>query len=187
LRAQLELDKNRSGGLPAVVDPPNLCCQFRQAMGFPSKPDPYPEFVKRCFIFTARGRTFLDQTTRQKLRSEPADSPHNNPPWVQLYGAMGQPAMAKRADSEGGVSPDRYTIPVIGLVSRDGKHLAALASDPAVPMSLSQWWIDCLHSDPNWLPSAAPAERVWRVKIYVLENDSESLLARVKKDFPSAK
>jgi hypothetical protein len=95
--------------------------------------------------------------------------------------------MAERADSQGEVSPDRYTIPVIGVVSKDGKHLAALASDPAVPMSMSQWWIDCLHNNPNWHPAAAPAERVWRVKIYVLKNDSEALLVRVKTDFPSAK
>jgi hypothetical protein len=186
-RAQLELDNNRSGALPPVVDAPNLCCQFRRGVGFASKPDPYPEFIKRCFIFTARGRTFLDKTARQKLRNERPDAPHNNPPWVQLYGAEGEPAMAERAAGEGGVSPDRYTIPVIGVVSKDGKHLAALASDPAVPMSLSQWWIDCLHNNPNWHPAgAAPADRVWRVKIYLLENNAEALLERVKTDFPSA-
>lgn len=184
--ARIELDKDRGGNLPDSIVRPNLCWQLRRAPGFASKPDPYPEFVKRCFVFTERGRTFLDHTTRRKIPIEPAGSPRNNPPWIQVYGAVGAPVPEETATSGSGVSPDRYTIPVIGVVSRDGRHLAALASDSAT--SMSQVWVDCLHNNPPWQPAAAPhAERTWRVKIYVLENDPEALLARVARDFPRAR
>jgi hypothetical protein len=83
-------------------------------------------------------------------------------------------------------SPDRYTTTVIGAVSRDRKHLAALANDSASGMS--QAWHDCMHNNPQWLPAQAPPEkRVWRLKIYVMENAPDALLARVVKDFPNAK
>ena len=32
--------------------------------------------------------------------------------------------------------------------------------------------------------TAAPAEQIWRLKVYVMENDPEKLLNRVKEDFP---
>ena len=92
------------------------------------EPDPYPEFIKRCLMFT---------------------------------------------------------IPGIGVVSRDGKHLAALANRSAGEMA--QAWHDCLHNNPPWEPTGAPpAERRWRLKVYVMANDAEKLLARVKSDFPRA-
>ncbi|MER3472716.1 MAG: hypothetical protein C4335_01490 [Armatimonadota bacterium] len=69
----------------------NLCWQVRRAPSFASAPEPYPEFVKRCLIFTARGRTFLHQTTRRKIPVRPADDPYNNPPWVQADAAAWLP------------------------------------------------------------------------------------------------
>jgi hypothetical protein len=42
-----------------------------------------------------------------------------------------------------------------------------------------------MHNNPPWLPADAPAHsRTWRVKIYVMENDPDALLARAAKDFP---
>ena len=74
---------------------------------------------------------------------------------------------------------------MIGLVSRDGQHLAALANGSAGEMA--QAWHDCLHNNPPWEPvGGPPAERRWRLKVYVMANDPEKLLARVKSDFPRA-
>ena len=64
--------------------------------------------------------------------------------------------------------------------------MAALANDSAT--SMCQAWHDCMHNNPLWLPATSPPEnRVWRLKIYVMENDPDALIARVVKDFPNAK
>ena len=82
-------------------------------------------------------------------------------------------------------SLDRYTTRIIGVVSRDGKYLAALANDSAVTMC--QAWHDCLHNNPQWQPADAPPEqRIWRSRVYAMEDDPEGLLARVLRDFPNA-
>jgi len=163
----------------------NLCCQLRRAEGFRSAPDPYPEFVKRCFIFTRQGRTFLGDTTRRPIPCRPPEDAYNNPPWVQMYVGTWQQAPKADAASWADYSPDRYTTPVIGAISRDRKYLAAIANDSAGLMA--QAWHDCLHNNAAWLPAGAPPEKqVWRVKIYALENDPDRLLARVGKDFPTA-
>src|SRR5689334_5103539 len=67
--ATVEVDKSkdRAAKLPATLPTPNMCWQLRKAPAFASAPQPYPEFVKRCFIFTSKGRTFLDQTVRRKI------------------------------------------------------------------------------------------------------------------------
>lgn len=184
LVARIELEKE--GSLPADLLTPNLCWQLRRAPAFASAPQPYPEFIKRCFIFTEKGRTFLDQTTRRKIPVRPANDPYNNPPWVQMYVGASEPIPHVNTKSWADYSPDRYTIPVIGAVSRDGKHLTALANDSASVMA--QAWHDCMHNNPQWQPAdAVPAQRVWRLKIYAMENNPDALLARVAKDFPNAK
>jgi hypothetical protein len=74
---------------------------------------------------------------------------------------------------------------VIGTVSRDGKHLAALANGSAD--SLCNAWHDCLHNNPKWAPADAPPDKQrWRLKLYVMPNDPDALLARVAGDFPEA-
>ena len=50
--ARWEVDASSEAGLPDDVPTPNLCWQLKRAAGFQSKPDPYPEFIQRCFIFT---------------------------------------------------------------------------------------------------------------------------------------
>jgi len=183
--ARVEVDKDAGGELPPQLPAPNMCWQLRRAEGFRSAPAPYPDFVKRCFIFTEKGRTFLDQTTRRKIPCRPPDDAYNNPPWVQMYVGVWQQVPEAGATSWADYSPDRYTTPVIGAVSRDGKYLAALANDSAGMMC--QAWHDCMHNNAEWLPAeAAPGERRWRVKVYGMKNDAGALLARVNRDFPNA-
>lgn len=184
--ARLEPDKGAAAALPANPPPLNLCWQLRRAPAFASKPDPYPEFIKRCFMFTAKGMTFLDKTTRRPIPVRSADDPYNNPPWVQMYVGLWQDVPKTNPRGWADYSPDRYVATVIGAVSRDHKHLAALANDSATTMC--QAWHDCMHNNPLWLPAQSPPEkRVWRLKLYVMENDPDALMARVVKDFPSAK
>ncbi len=184
--ARLAIAEGAAAKFPA--DPPslNLCWQLRHAPAFASRPDPYPKFVKRCFMFTEKGVVFLDETTRRPIPVRPAADPYNNPPWVQMYVGAGQVVPKSNPTAWAAYSPDRYTATVIGAVSRDHKYLAALANDSADVMC--QAWHDCMHNNPQWLPAAAPVEkRVWRLKIYVMENDPHALLARVLKDFPNAR
>jgi len=181
------LDPEDKGGgeLPANLLTPNLCWQVRHAPAFASAPDPYPEFVKRCFIFTKQGMTFLHQTTRRRIPVRPAGDPYNHPPWVQMYVGDWQQVPQSGTNAWADYSPDRYATTLIGVVSRGGKFLAAIGTDSATVMA--QAWHDCLHNNPQWQPAHAPPEkRVWRLKIYALENNPEALLARVKRDFPRA-
>jgi len=164
----------------------NLCFQLAHCPGFTCHPYPFPDFIKRCFIFTEKGRTFLLDTHRAKIPVRPSDDVCNTPPWVQSYVGVWQTIPEVHPDDPGGYSRDRYVTTVIGAVSRDGKYLAAIANDSAPAMH--QYWHCCFHNNPKWLPLDAPtAERRWRVKIYAMENDPDALLARVGKDFPNAK
>ncbi|MBI4559728.1 MAG: exo-alpha-sialidase [Candidatus Hydrogenedentes bacterium] len=188
VEARMELDREGypAATLPAAPTGLNLCWQLRHAPGFASKPDPYPEFVRRCFIFTERGRTFLLDTDRKKIPVQKPDSEHNTPPWVQMYMDARLPVPETPPNSWAGFSADRYLTPVIGAVSRDGKFLAAIANDSAD--SMAQAWHDCMHNNPKWLPEDAPvAERRWRLGIYAMENNPKALLGRVAEDFPKEK
>ncbi|MBI2299921.1 MAG: hypothetical protein HYU66_13435 [Armatimonadetes bacterium] len=173
-------------GPPPSVFAPNLCWQLRRAETFCSQPDPYPGFIKRCFIYTPQGRTFLDHTERRKIPCRAADDAYNNPPWVQSYCGVWQAVPTVGPTAWADFSPDRYTTPICGTVSRDGKWLAALANGSA--SMLAQAWHDCLHNNPPWLPAdgAWDAKR-WHVRIYLMENDPQKLLERVVADFPDAK
>jgi len=185
-RAELDKENHPSEKLPANLLTPNLCWQLRRAPSFASKPDRYPEFVKRCFIFTERGMTFLHETTRRKIPVRSSNDEYNNPPWVQMYVGDWQSVPVAGTNAWADYSPDRYTTTLIGAVSRDRKYLAALGSDS--PPTMCQAWHDCMHNNPQWTPVDAPlAERIWRMKIYVSTNDPEALLNRFAKDFPNAR
>lgn len=169
---------------PSEYPPLNICWQLRRAADFASKPEPYPEFVKRCFIFTDHGRTYLHDTERRPIPVRSRDEKENNPPWVQMYLPESAPADIRAdANSWAGYSPDRYTLPIIGAVSRDGNYLAAIAT--GAEGMVCQAWHDCLHNNARWLPAAETADKTWRVRIYVMENDSEALIARFLREFPS--
>jgi hypothetical protein len=185
-RAIVDEGQAPDGKLPDRLPGLNLCFQLRRAKGFCSKPDPYPEFVRRCFVFTDNGRTFLLDTHRRKiLHRFPEDDQKNNPPWVQMYVGVWRPVPRVQGSGWAEYSTDRYTIPVIGTVSRDKKYLVAIANGSAD--SLCNAWHDCLHNNPKWMPAdAPPTDRRWRLKVYVTPNDPDALLARVKHDFPEA-
>jgi len=185
-RPVLDNRQNPKAHLPNQLPGLNMCFQLKKAETFRSQPDPYPEFVRRCFIFTEEGRTFLLQTNRRKiLHRWPAEHRFNTPPWVQMYVGVWRPVPEVQGRGWAEYSTDRYTIPVIGAVSRDGQHLTAVANSSASMMA--QAWHDCLHNNPVWIPKdAPPADRRWRVKVYVVPNDPQSLLCQVAKDFPTA-
>jgi len=182
--ARLEVADD-AGELPDYLITPNLCWQLRRAPSFASAPDPFPEFVKRCFIFTREGLTFLDKTERLPIPVRAADDPFNNPPWVQMYRGEWQDIPEVGPTSWAAFSPTRYTATVIGAVSRDGKWLTAIADNGAWQMC--QAWHDCMHNNPDWEPQDGPHEdRVWRLRVYAMENDPQALLDRVAEDFLSA-
>lgn len=177
--AHLERADGADGPLPDSPATPNLCWQVRPSPAFASNPDPYPSFFARCFIFTERGRTFLDRTKRRRIPSKPTDDPRNNPPWVQIYGPADKPPMRSAPDAWADFSTARFTVPVVGVVSRDGKHLAAIASGSAG--TLCQAWHDCMHINSDWSPAG---ERTWRLIIYAMENSDTKLFDAVERDFP---
>ena len=79
-------------------------------------------------------------------------------------------------------STDQFTIPVIGVMSRDGAYVAAIVNDSARQMS--QAWHDCIHNNGEWAPAeAAPQDQRWRVRIYALEGGQKELMDRVEKDW----
>ena len=182
VRAEVDKQRFPQGSLPKELPIPNLCLRVKRPaedLCFSCYPDPFPEFISRCFIFTFKGQTFLNDIFRRKMSRLPSDDPRNNPPWIQSYTAA-KPTAAGWPDDT-----NRFTIPVIGVVSRDRKHLAALATDSAE--RLAQAWQQCLHNFWEWQPKDAPPERQYlRMKIYIMPNDPDMLLARVEKDFPNA-
>jgi len=188
-RAEVDRERDPEGKLPDEMPKPNLCFRVKRAEGcFSHFPDPFPEFISRCFIFTDKGRTFLTDTVRRRLPriADKPDDPRNNPPWIQIYVGVWRPVpKPSTGNTWYTASPDRFTIPVMGVVSRDGKYLTAIANGSAD--SMCQAWQQCLHNNPKWLPEDAPPEqRRWRVKIYIMPNDPDMLLKRVLRDFPEA-
>ena len=184
--AHPELDPEKApkdAKIPQDLPGLNLCWQLKRAPAFASKPGAYPQFIKRCFVFTDAGRTFLDRTTRRPIPCRRPDDQCNNPPWVQSYVGVWCKIPAVDSKTWADYSPDRFTIPVIGAVSRDGKYLAALANDTAAGMC--QAWHDCLHNNPQWVKQP-DGRQVWRLKVYVMSNDPAALLARTTNDFPNA-
>lgn len=89
--ARPEVEDPAGAPLPDDLPTPNLCWNMRRAEAFRSKPDPFPEFVQRCFLFTREGLTFLDRTARRKIPAQPPDHEYNNPVWVQMYEGTGRP------------------------------------------------------------------------------------------------
>ena len=181
--ARLEIDPKKGGKMPEQLPGLGTCWLVCNGPGFASKPDPYPLFVKRCFIFTEKGLTFLDKTQRSKTPSRPEKDETNNPPWVQIYSAAWAKDMKVPANSFAGLSKDHFIYPIIGVVSRDHRYLAAIVTDSA--SSVSQAWGDSFNNGGGWV--AGPnGEKIWRCGIYALKNDPKELLKQVAKDFPKA-
>lgn len=182
--ARAEVESGKQEGLPKTLMGLNACWQLRSARDFASQGGAYPEFVARCFIFTKSGFTYLDKTKRNKHTRWPETDKFNNPPWVQIYGPVWRPLMKTMPQSFAATSSDRYTYPIMGAVSRDKKHLAAIANDSGNMMA--QAWHDCMHNNANWAADKAGGELLWQIRIYAMENDPQLLLKCVGRDFPKA-
>ena len=169
LRVELDPAMDGEKQLPEKLPYLNMCLSFERARGcFDSYPDPFPEFIGRSFIFTEKGQTFLDTIPRGKIDKRYGasdDDPRNNPPWIARY----------RAGS--------FTVPIIGVVSRDKQHLVAIGSDTSDAMA--QAWVPCIHNFSQWAPEdALPDQQRWRWNVYIMPNDPDALRMRVARDFP---
>ncbi len=160
----------------------NACWQFRGSNSFGNRGHYVRDFVGRCFVHTDAGITRLTATRRHPDTRRPADDPRNSPPWVQRYVPAwgdhpGQPA------ASWGNSDDRPTRSLVGVVSRDGRHLAAWACGRCV--GIGQGWHDCLHLLPDMSRDVdATTRRIETTsRMYFLPNDTDALLARYQQDF----
>src|ERR1051325_1096503 len=128
--ARCEMEQPGGGKLPETLLTPGLCCQLYRSKSFGNGSDPYPDFIKRCFIFTDKGQTFLDKTTRRKIPCRSAEDQYNNPPWVQMYVGTWQQIPQVETNSWADFSTDRYTKRIMGAVSRDRseEHTSELQS-----------------------------------------------------------
>jgi len=190
--AHLELDPEidpDKAVLPKEVGYPNMCWALQRSTNFVGGGDPinpetvenYPDWISRCFLFTDKKVSFLDKLDRPKTNEVPEDDFRNMPGgWSMHYiGVWQKPGPQWWPNT----SADRYNLPLVGAVSRDGKYLTALVCKSST--YVAQAWHTCLHHGQQWEPADAPLlERTWRMKLYAMENNPDALLVRVKKDFP---
>jgi len=82
-----------------------------------------------------------------------------------------------------GNSTDQPVHSIVGIVSRDGRYLAAWGCRRST--RLCQGWHDCLHLGPDMSGDYDPDTNrtVSRLKMYFMENDPDKLLERYKGDF----
>lgn len=197
IRLSMELDRHGypDAQVPEKLPSPNICFRLlRSDECFGAFPNPYADFIGRTFFFTKHGREFLLDIDRSLLGPFSPDAPRNNPPFIQVYTyenrTGGKPVRKPIYPGRGWYvgSTTAYTVPVIGTVSQDGKYLAAYAGADA--SDITQAWRTCLHhriSPTTWTPQdAPPLERQHHFKFYLLPNDPDLLLAKVRKDFPQA-
>jgi dienelactone hydrolase len=183
ITAWVEKNKHSNESLPDNILLPNICWQLKRARTFTSEPEPYPEFIKRCFIITGEEQTFLNETNRKKIPVRAEDEDVNNPPWVQNYIRSDKPLPEYDPTLWAAYSDTKFSHSIIGAVSRDKKYLAAVANNSS--LSMCQAWHDCVHNNPQWLPeNASVDQQIWQLKIYVMENDIKTLIKKVKEDFP---
>ena len=181
---RLSLDLDRHGyphaQVPEELPSPNICFRLlRSNECFAAFPNPYADFIGRTFFFTRHGREYLLDIDRSLLGPFSPDDPCNNPPFIQVY---------TYEERTGGRPLRKPTYPVVGTVSQDGKYLAAYAG--ADTSNITQAWRTCLHHHirpTTWAPQEAPPlERRHHFKFYLLPNDPDLLLAKVREDFPQA-
>ncbi|MHC4401780.1 MAG: hypothetical protein ACYTG0_19080 [Planctomycetota bacterium] len=162
----------------------NPCWQLRRSKSFGGEGHYVEDFVARCFVILQDGLTLLKDTRRVPgTRDRPNDKANLPNPWIQEY----FPAWRRhpgQIPGQRGYSPDRPVLPLIGCVSRDGKHLAAFAWPET--RSLGQVWHHCLHPRPAIGESYdTEANRiVSRGRLYFLPNDETALRAAFRRDFP---
>ena len=197
IRLRLALDRHGypDAQVPDELPSPNICFRLlRSNECFGAFPHPYADFIGRTFFFTRHGREFLLDIDRSLLGPFSPDEPRNNPPAIQVYTyeqrTGGKPLRKPTYPGRGWYvgSTTAYTVPVIGTVSQDGKYLAAYAG--ADSGNITQAWRTCLHHHirpTTWAPQdAPPLERQHHFKFYLLPNDPDLLLAKMREDFPQA-
>lgn len=165
----------------------NPCCQFRRSEAFQNRGHYVEDFVARCFVILEDGLTRLGDTRRVPGTRERENDKSNLPnPWIQEYFPIWQKHPGQ-IPGQRGYSLDRPVYPLIGCISHDEKHLAAIAWPES--RSLGQVWHDCLHPRPaisrSYDPQANRTQSLGRM--YFLPNDEPTLLAAFARDFPDWK
>jgi len=166
------------------VESLNPCWQFVPSLTFGNQGDYVEDFVARCFVFLDRGMTYLKDTRRIPGTRERKNDRDNLPnPWIQEYYPVWRRHPGQTPGARGR-SPDRPVYPITGVVSRDKRHMAAMAWPETG--SIGQVWHDCLHLRPRIVESYdKETQRTESLGvIYFLLNDPALLLQRFKEDFP---
>lgn len=127
------------------------------------------DYISRCFIFTKKGLTTLDKTTRTHNGYYKGGQTYV-PPGINLNDVNPRP-----------ISPDLPVNGLIGCFSDDNKYIMATAWDHY--QELFQGIFVCIHSDPR-IGGLKPGEvKHLHGKMYFLKNNPNELLMRYKKDF----
>ncbi len=130
-------------------------------------------YFERCFIFTERGLTMLNQLPRNE---------------EALYHG-GQVYVPKGINHEDvnprPISPVTPANGLIGWFSANNQYVLATAWDHT--QHLFQGVIVCIHSDPHVGGLKAHETRKLRGEIYFMKNDPAKLLKRYQQDFPNQK
>jgi len=126
-------------------------------------------YIQRSFIFTRNGLTMLDQMPRAEEARYRGG---------QVYVPAGIPIEDVNPRP---ISSEQPVNGLIGCFSADGKSLVAMAWDQT--QELFQGVIVCLHNDPR-VGGLKPGEKKHlHGKVYLLPNNSETLVARYSADF----
>ncbi|MCK4375561.1 MAG: hypothetical protein KAX19_09535 [Candidatus Brocadiae bacterium] len=180
-----------------AINQVNPCFQFRQSLAFGQAAgrelDYVDDFVARCFVFTDKGLTQLKDTQRFPCAMRPSKDSgdrfskraNSDRPWIQSYSPAWERLPLAGGQPAPGFSSARITYPIMGVISHDGKYLAAVAWPETWRMN--QLWLSCIHPWPCLLTAdydPASRQRVSRGKLYILPNDTAMLLERFEGDFP---
>jgi hypothetical protein len=180
-----------------AINQVNPCFQFLQSAAFGQASDGQldyvDDFVARCFVFTDRGLTLLKDTQRTPCALKPSKvsgdrfsaRANSDRPWIQSYSPLWERSPGDGKEPAPGFSGDLITYPIMGVISHDGKYLAAVAWPETWRMN--QLWLCCVHPWPCLLTDdydPATRTRTSRGKLYILPNDPRILLEHFEKDFP---
>jgi hypothetical protein len=126
-------------------------------------------YTGKSFVFTDRGQTFLDHTSRTTNA-------------LYLGGQVYLPQQTRNEDANPRpICRDRVINGLIGCVSADGKQILATAS--STTHELFEGVYVCLHSDP-YVGGLTPGEsKIIVSRLYLLPNDRSILLRRYHRDF----
>ena len=127
-------------------------------------------YFARCFIYTAKGREFLNQIPREEAALYHGGQVYV-PPTINTNDVNPRP-----------ISVAKPTNGLIGAISSDDQWLFALAWEKT--QHLFQGVVVCIHSDPH-LGGLKPHERkAVRGKAYLMPNDPKALEKAYQHDFP---